>query len=225
MNKNKETARFIVVEGPIGVGKTTLARRLAGTFNVDLMLENAVDNPFLPRFYENPESVALATQLHFLFQRSKMVAALKQTDMFKPAQVSDFLLQRDKLFAEAILDTHELELYYQVYNSLLPEAPVPDLVIYLQAPVEVLMQRISGSGAEYAKQISEEYLRKIADAYIEFFYYYHDAPLLIVNTTDFNLADDKDADGGSDYNVLLDYIRDLKSGRHYFNPQELWRLR
>lgn len=215
------TPEFIVVEGPIGVGKTTLATRLARTFEVDLLLENAADNPFLPRFYENPGSAALATQLYFLFQRSRMMATLKQADMFNPARVADFLLQRDKLFAEATLDADELELYYQVYNSLLLEAPTPDLVIYLQAPVEVLLRRLRGSGGEYAKNISEDYLRKIADAYVEFFYYYNDSPLLIVNTSDFNLADDAGAGKRSDYQVLLDYISDLQPGRNYFNPQEL----
>ena len=198
------------------MGKTTLARRLAQTLNSDLMLELAEDNPFLPRFYEDPRGAALPTQLHFLFQRMKQIEALKQTDMFQPARVADFLMQKDRLFAQVTLNEHELDLYYQVYNRLTLEAPVPDLVIYLQAPVAALLKRVYERGVSYEKHIEESYLQKIADAYVEFFYYYNDSPLLIVNTEDFNLAD-----ASSDYEILLKYIEDLTPGRHYFNPKGL----
>ncbi len=209
----KAAPQFIVVEGPVGVGKTTLAQRLAMTFNVDLMLENVADNPFLPRFYEDPKAVALATQLYFLCQRARLINPLKQADMFKPAKVADFLIQKDQLFAGVTLNAQELDLYYQVYNHMMLEAPVPDLVIYLQAPTAVLMERIYGSEVEYVKHISEEYVQRIADAYVAFFYHYHDSPLLIVNTADFNLAA-----GADDYNMLLGHISDIGPGRHYFNP-------
>ena len=213
---SKSLPEYIVVEGPIGVGKTTLARRLAETLNSDLMLELAEDNPFLPRFYEDQRGAALPTQLHFLFQRVKQIEALKQTDMFRPARVADFLMQKDRLFAQVTLNEHELDLYYQVYNRLTLEAPAPDLVIYLQAPVAALLKRVYERGISYEKHIEESYLQKIADAYVEFFYYYNDSPLLIVNTEDFNLADES-----SDYKVLLKYIEDLTPGRHYFNPKGL----
>lgn len=213
---SKSLPEYIVVEGPIGVGKTTLARRLAETLNSDLMLELAEDNPFLPRFYEDQRGAALPTQLHFLFQRVKQIEALKQTDMFRPARVADFLMQKDRLFAQVTLNEHELDLYYQVYNRLTLEAPAPDLVIYLQAPVAALLKRVYERGVSYEKHIEESYLQKIADAYVEFFYYYNDSPLLIVNTEDFNLADES-----SDYKVLLKYIEDLTPGRHYFNPKGL----
>jgi len=207
---------YIVVEGPIGVGKTTLAQRLAATFKTDLMLELASDNPFLPRFYKEPKAAALPTQLHFLFQRARQIENLRQTDMFRPSRITDFLIQKDRLFAEVTLDKDELQLYYQVYNHLTLEAPVPDLVIYLQASVDTLIRRVRDRGIEYERSIDENYLQRIANAYIEFFYHYHDSPLLIVNTEDFNLAS-----GSRDFNVLIKYIRDLPPGRHYFNPQSL----
>lgn len=207
---------YIVVEGPIGVGKTTLAQRLAATFKSDLMLELASENPFLPRFYKDPQAAALPTQLHFLFQRARQIESLRQTDMFRPARVTDFLIQKDRLFAEVTLNKDELQLYYQVYNHLTLEAPVPELVIYLQASVDTLMKRVRERGIEYERNIDEGYLQRIANAYVEFFYHYNDSPLLIVNTEDFNLAT-----GSKDFNLLLKYIRELPPGRHYFNPQSL----
>jgi deoxyadenosine/deoxycytidine kinase len=207
---------YIVVEGPIGVGKTTLAKRLAKTFGTELMLELAAENPFLPRFYSDPKSVALPTQLFFLFQRAKQLEALRQTDMFKPVQVSDFLIEKDKLFASVTLDDDELALYHQVYDRLTLDAPVPDLVIYLQAPLDTLMQRIIERGHDYERPINRSYLKKISEAYVEFFYHYTTSPLLIVNTNDFDLSGND-----RDYNLLLEHIRHLQPGRNYFNPIEL----
>jgi deoxyadenosine/deoxycytidine kinase len=213
MSKNHPD--YIVVEGAIGVGKTTLAKRLAKTFNTELMLELAAENPFLPRFYTDPKSVALPTQLYFLFQRAKQIESLRQTDMFKPVQVSDFLIEKDKLFASVTLDDDELALYHQVYDRLTLDVPVPDLVIYLQAPLDTLMQRIIERGIDYERPISRNYLKKISEAYVEFFYYYTASPLLIVNTDDFDLSgNDKD------YKLLLEHIRHLPPGKHYFNPKE-----
>ena len=208
--------KYIVVEGPIGVGKTTLARRLAATFKSDLLLEMASENPFLPRFYKDPAAAALPTQLHFLFQRARQIESLLQTDMFRPARVSDFLIQKDRLFAQVTLKDDELALYYQVYNHLTLEAPAPDLVIYLQASVDTLLRRVNERGIDYERSIEESYMKRVTDAYIEFFYHYHDSPLLIVNTEDFNLAT-----GSDDFNILLKYIRELPPGRHYFNPRSL----
>lgn len=207
---------YIVVEGPIGVGKTSLARRLAETLNTDILLEMAEDNPFLPRYYEEPRSAALPAQLHFLFQRARQIESLRQSDLFRPSRVADFLIQKDRLFAQATLNEDELELYYQVYNRLTLDAPAPDLVIYLQAPVDTLLKRVRERGIDYEKSINEEYLQIISDAYVEFFYHYDESPLLIVNTVDFNLVD-----GSGNYELLLDYIRSLPRGRHFFNPREL----
>ncbi len=213
MSKNHPD--YIVVEGPIGVGKTTLAKRLAKTFNTELMLELAAENPFLPRFYSDPKSVALPTQLYFLFQRAKQIESLRQTDMFKPVQVSDFLIEKDKLFASVTLDDDELSLYHQVYDRLTLDAPVPDLVIYLQAPLDALMQRIIERGHDYERPINRSYVKKISEAYVEFFYYYSTSPLLIVNTNDFDLSGND-----RDYNLLLEHIRQLPLGKHYFNPKQ-----
>lgn len=212
----KTVLDYIVIEGPIGVGKTSLATRLAETFNTDLVLEQAFKNPFLPQFYNNPESSALPTQLYFLFQRSKQIEKIRQTDIFRPVHISDFIIQKDRLFAEVTLTQDEYELYMQVYEKLSLDVPSPDLVIYLQAPVDTLLQRISERGIDYERFIDEEYLKKISDAYINFFYDYRTSPLLIVNTADFNLVEDDD-----NYRLLIDYINNLSPGRHYFNPVQL----
>jgi deoxyguanosine kinase len=213
---SKFSPEYIVVEGPIGVGKTTLAKRLAETLGTDLLLEGAMENPFLPKFYEDPRSSALPTQLHFLFQRVKQIEVLKQTDMFKPAMVADFLIQKDSLFARVTLNEDELDLYYQVYDRLTVEVPAPDLVIYLQASVDELLRRVYERGTSFEKNIKEDYLKSVSDAYISFFYNYDQSPLLIVNTADFNITESDD-----NYEVLLKYIQDLRPGRHYFNPQKL----
>lgn len=204
---------YIVVEGPIGVGKTTLAKRLAEAYQSDLILERAEDNPFLPRFYQDPKNAALPTQLFFLFQRAQQIQSLRQGDLFQPARIMDFLIDKDRLFAGLTLNPDELNLYQQVYDQLTLEAPQPDLVIYLQAPVDVLLERIEKRAIEYEQLIDEHYLRRVAEAYVEFFYHYDRSPLLIINTADFNLAE-----GHDDFNLLMQQIRDLPSGRHYFNP-------
>jgi deoxyguanosine kinase len=213
---SKVSPEYIVVEGPIGVGKTTLARRLAETFGTGLLLEAAAENPFLPKFYQDPKTAALPAQLHFLFQRVRQVEVLRQTDLFKPALVADFLIQKDRLFAKVTLNEHELDLYDQVYNRLTLEAPAPDLVIYLQASVDHLLRRVHQRGIDYEKGISESYLQSVSDAYINFFYNYDQSPLLIVNTADFDLANNN-----RNYELLLKYIQDLAPGRHYFNPKDL----
>ncbi len=207
---------YIVVEGPIGVGKTSLAKQLADSLNVDLLLEQAEANPFLPAFYENPASAALPTQLHFLFQRARQVEQLKQTDMFRPVQISDYLMEKDRLFAKVTLSDPEFDLYQQVYDRLTLSAPVPDLVIYLQAKPEILLERITRRGINYEKNIDEKYLKKISDAYVEFFYHYSASPLLIINTEKFNLVDNTD-----NYKMLLEHIEKLAPGRHYLNPQSI----
>ena len=211
-----EPPRYIVVEGPIGVGKTSLARKLAMTFNVETLLEQAEENPFLTRFYQSPSQYALQTQLFFLFQRTEQVRALAQNELFSPVRVSDFLLQKDRLFAELNLDRDEFALYDNVYRHLAPQAPRPDLVIYLQAPSQVLLQRIQRRGLIHEKSISADYLNRLNEAYARFFHFYDEAPLLIVNATDIDPIHRDD-----DYAQLLRRALDIRSGRHYFNPRPL----
>ncbi len=207
---------YIVVEGPIGVGKTTLARRLAHSFGTELLLEQAEENPFLGRFYENRAAAAFQTQLFFLFQRAQQMQELRQGDMFEPVRVSDFLIEKDMLFAQITLDEHEYKLYEQVYEHLTIDAPVPDLVIYLQAPLEVLMRRIANRGREFERGIDESYLSRVVDAYTNFFYHYTAAPLLIVNAAEIDFANNE-----HDYQLLLERVRRVHSGRNYFNPMPI----
>lgn len=207
---------FVVVEGPIGVGKTTLAKRLAKSLGSNMLLEAAEENPFLEKFYENPRNAALPTQLYFLMQRTRQLKMLKQDDMFNPVRVADFLIQKDRLFAEVILDSDELDLYEQVYSNLTLDIRRPDLVVYLQAPVEVLLERINRRGIKHEKWVEAAYLERLCDAYVRFFYQYNDAPLLIVNAADINFAHNDD-----EYELLLEQVLETRSGRHYFNPVAL----
>ncbi len=176
--------RFVVVEGPIGAGKTSLARRLAESLSAELVLEQAEENPFLERFYRNPRAGAFPTQLHFLFQRARQLQQLRQQDLFEPVRVADYLLEKDRLFARVTLDDEEYALYEQVYGRLALDAPVPDLVVYLQAPVEVLLERIAKRGIKYEQYIDRAYLERLLEAYTRFFHHYDSSPLLIVNATD-----------------------------------------
>lgn len=205
--------RYIVIEGPIGVGKTSLAKRLAADFNGELMLEGAEDNPFLDRFYRNPRHAALPTQLFFLFQRARQMQEMRQSDLFSPVRLADFLLEKDRLFAQLTLDDDELRLYEQVYNNLSVDAPRPDLVIYLQAPVEVLLDRVRKRGRNFERFIESNYLQRLVEAYTRFFYYYSETPLLIVNAAEIDLVNNT-----KDYAVLVEQIGKVRSGRHYFNP-------
>lgn len=209
------TARpgYIVIEGPIGVGKTSLARRLAKSFETDLMLEGADENPFLERFYQDPRAGALPAQLFFLFQRARQMQDMRQSDMFQPVRVADFLIEKDRLFAELTLEPEELKLYDQVYEHVTVDAPVPDLVIYLQAPENVLLKRIAKRGIKYERRIDADYLRKLSEAYARMFLNYDAAPLLIVNAAHINLVDNE-----RDYEALLEQIYITKTGKQYFNP-------
>jgi len=207
---------YIVIEGPIGVGKTTLANKLAQTFGSDLLLEGAEKNPFLEKFYDDPGSAALPTQLFFLLQRARQLREMKQDDMFNPVRVADFLIEKDRLFAELTLDSDELDLYEQVYSSLTIDVPRPDLVVYLQAPVEVLLERIHKRGLKHERFIEAAYLQRLCDSYIQFFYQYNNAPLLIVNAADIDFANND-----TDYQLLHQQILEVQSGRHYFNPTKI----
>lgn len=205
--------RFIAVEGAIGAGKTTLAKRLAETFNYDTLLEKAEENPFLERFYEDRLRNALPTQLFFLFQRAQQIQELRQSDIFQPVRISDFLIDKDPLFAEVTLDKDELAIYQQVYNQLTINAPKPDLVVYLQAPVNTLLRRIKNRGINAEQHIDNDYLETLNEAYTRFFHFYDQSPLLIVNANEIDWVNNDES-----YKKLVDYILTIKQGRHYFNP-------
>src|SRR3569832_2290519 len=205
--------KFIVVEGPIGVGKTSLARRLSASLNAENVLEQAAENPFLERFYRNPRAGALPTQLYFLFQRAQQLSALKQQDMFAPVRVGDYLLDKDRLFARVTLDDAEYSLYEQVYTKLDIEPPKPDLVVYLQAPVDVLLERIAKRGINYEQHIERQYLERLHEAYARFFHEFEASPLLIVNAAAIDPINNQ-----SDYDELLTAIKRMKRGRLYYNP-------
>ena len=164
--------RYIVVEGPIGVGKTSLTRKLAASLGAETVLEQADENPFLERFYRNPRVGALPAQLYFLFQRAQQLAGLKQHDLFAPVRVADYLLAKDRLFAQVTLDADEFGLYEQVHDKLAIEAPKPDLVVYLQAPVNVLLERIARRGIVHEGLIDAAYLQRLNEAYARFFHEY-----------------------------------------------------
>jgi deoxyadenosine/deoxycytidine kinase len=216
--------RYIVVEGPIGAGKTSLAQRLASRLSAELVLEAPDENPFLPRFYEEPARHALATQLFFLFQRIlatqlfflfqriQQLRDLKQIDLFAGTTVSDFLFDKDALFARLNLADDELHLYQQIYSQLAPQAPVPDLVIYLQASHRQLFERVRGRNIAYERYIDERYLGMLADEYQRFFYQFDAAPLLIVNSDRLNFVDDE-----ADFDLLLQRIGEMKGPRAFFS--------
>jgi deoxyadenosine/deoxycytidine kinase len=207
-----EKYRYIVIEGPIGAGKTSLARRLSQHVNGELLLEAPEENPFLPRFYEDPARHALATQLFFLFQRIRQLSDVQQTDLFVGVTVSDFLLDKDSLFARLTLADDELLLYQQVYERLMPQAPVPDLVIYLQASHRLLVDRVRSRDIAYERNMDQDYLSRLAEEYRRFFCQFDAAPLLIVNSDNLNFVDEE-----ADFDLLLQRISELKGPRAYFS--------
>ncbi len=189
--KGRTPPAFIAIEGPIGVGKTTLAKKLAASFNYDTLLEDPEENPFLEKFYRNRQQAALATQLFFLFQRAQKIQDMRQADIFEPVRVADFLVDKDPLFARINLDREEFLLYEKVYQQLTIDAPQPDLVIYLQASTDVLLSRIDNRGIDFEQHIDRHYLERLNEVYSEFFLYYDGAPLLIVNASEIDLGKKK----------------------------------
>ncbi|MDP2153503.1 MAG: deoxynucleoside kinase [Methylotenera sp.] len=204
---------YIVVEGPIGSGKTTLAKMLADKFPVDYLSEKAEANPFLPRFYQDAQRYGLPTQLFFLFQRANQIKDLSQRDMFAKPIVADFFLEKDPIFARLNLDDEEYALYHQIYQHLQLKAPKPDLVIYLQTPIDALMGRIEERSVSYEQDIPREYIERLANAYSEFFHTYDASPVLIVNNEKLNILKNE-----SSLNLLLNRIMQIKGQREFFNP-------
>jgi deoxyadenosine/deoxycytidine kinase len=205
--------RFIAVEGPIGVGKTSLAKKLAASLGADLVLEEVYENPFLERFYRDGRSAALPAQMFFLFARARQVGEMRQSDLFSSVRVSDYLFAKDRLFAELNLGADEFALYEQVVESLDVEAPMPDLVVYLQATVDALLARIARRGVAFEQAIDRRYLEELTDAYARFFHAYNDGPLLIVNASEFDPVNNT-----ADYEQLFRQIERTTGGRHFFNP-------
>ena len=206
--------KYIAIEGPIGVGKTTLANKIAKTFNYDAFLEQPSENPFLKNFYRNQGQSALATQLFFLFQRMQQIQDLKQRSLFENVRVADFLIEKDRLFAEVTLTNEEMDLYNKVYEHITLDAPTPDLVIYLQAPIEILKERITKRGNIIEQYLTLDYLERLNDEYSRFFLDYKSAPLLIINAADINLESNDE-----DYESLITMIMSNPKGTNFVNPQ------
>jgi deoxyadenosine/deoxycytidine kinase len=213
LKTSANSSRYIAIEGPIGVGKTALAKRLAQSLSADLVLEEVDENPFLERFYRDGRSAALPAQMFFLFARARQIEDLRQSDLFSTVRISDYLFTRDRLFAELNLDSEELKLYDQIADNLAVDAPVPDLVIYLQAPVDALLQRLVRRNSNYDRFVDRGYLEKLTDAYARFFHQYDDGPLLIVNAAQIDPVNND-----ADYEQLFQQIERTTGGRHFFNP-------
>ena len=204
--------RYIVIEGPIGAGKTSLARALSERAGGAALLEDPDANPFLPGFYQDRARYALPTQLYFLFQRATQVRALSQPDLFAQLTVADFMIDKDPLFARLTLNDDEFALYQKVYEQLKPQAPAPDLVIYLQATPETLVERVRRRGLAYERSIPDEYLVRLAETYARFFYQYDAAPLLIVNSDNLDFVDQP-----GDFDLLLRRINAMRGPREFFS--------
>lgn len=208
-----EEPRFIVVEGPIGVGKTSLAKRLAESLSGNLILEEVESNPFMDRFYQDGHGGSLPAQLFFLFQRAKKLESMRQSDLFSSINIADFHIEKDKLFASINLDPSELSLYEQIYEKMDIKKSIPDLVIYLQASPDILLHRIAHRGVETEKFIDRNYLERLVETFASHYHNYNESPLLIVNTTSIDIINNEE-----DYDQLLNQILSTTVGRHFFNP-------
>lgn len=207
-----EKYRYIVVEGPIGVGKTSLAQRLAAHLGADTLLEKPQENPFLASFYQDPQRHAMSTQLFFLFQRINEVRDQAQMDLFKTRTVSDYLFDKDALFARLNLSDDEYKLYQNIYQSLAPQPPIPDLVIYLQASTHTLIERVRRRGRNYERSVTDDYLNRLGNSYGEFFHHYEDAPLMMVNSENLNFVDND-----ADFQMLIARLEGMRGPREFFS--------
>jgi len=213
LQRSGSSSRYIAIEGPIGVGKTALARRLADSLSAHLVLEEVEENPFVERFYRDGRAAALPAQMFFLFARARQIEDLRQSDLFASVQISDYLFTRDRLFAELNLDAEELKLYDQIVENLGIDAPVPDLVIYLQASVDAIMSRLARRNSRYDRFVDRNYVEGLTEAYARFFHAYDEGPLLIVNASDIDPVNNE-----ADYEQLFQQIERTTGGRHFFNP-------
>jgi len=208
--------RYIAIEGPIGVGKTSLAKALAERLKARLILEEALENPFLPKYYGNIKKYAFQTQIFFLVSRYKQQAHIRQRDLFNSLTITDYMFDKDRIFASITLNEEELMLYNHLHPLLASNIPKPDLVILLQAPASVLMQRIRARGRKFEAAVTRDYIEAVAEAYDRFFFNYDDSPLLIVNTTRVNFAVDP-----FDLETLVLQIDKIESGTQYYVPEKL----
>jgi deoxyguanosine kinase len=213
MAADRTTGRYIAVEGPIGVGKTALARRLAAEFGSRLLLEQVEENPFLRRFYEEPERYAFQTQLFFLLERYREQQELGQLDLFSQGVVADYLFAKDSIFAAITLNPDEFQLYQQIYQLLDQRLPRPDLVVYLEARPEVLLRRLRKRDRDFERGMRPEYLERLTEAFREYFYHYTEAPLLVVNCSDIDFVEH-----GGDLADLIKEIRGMRQGVQHYIP-------
>jgi deoxyguanosine kinase len=205
--------QYIVVEGPIGVGKTSLARLLAKEFNARCLLEKPEENPFLSHFYQDRKKYAFQVQVFFLLTRFQQQQEIAQPDLFNQVTISDYLFDKDRLFALLNLDGNEFVLYEKIFQLLGGRIPTPDLVIYLQAKPEVLLQRIKSRNIAYEKEMEFDYLKKLTETYNSYFFHYNQSPLLVLNTSEIDFVKRKE-----DFDQLLREIRGMKKGIWYFTP-------
>ncbi|OGQ90808.1 MAG: deoxyadenosine kinase [Deltaproteobacteria bacterium RIFOXYA12_FULL_58_15] len=206
--------RYVAIEGPIGVGKTTLAVKLSKQLQARLVLEEFTDNPFLTEFYRDRQRVAFQTQVYFLIARYKQQERLRQQDLFSRAVVSDYVFAKDRIFAYLNLSEAELQLYEKIYELIRPTLLTPDLVVYLQARPEVLMQRLRGRGRDFESTIEVEYLENLMRGYNNFFFHYEESPLLVVETSDIDIVNNP-----QDFDDLVAVIRRTKKGTNHYIPQ------
>jgi len=214
----QEMPRYIAVEGPIGAGKTTLARHLAFALDYPSLFEPVVENPFLERFYnDHSADLALPTQLYFLLHRTQQIAEIPINDLLGPTLITDFLAEKDRIFAEVTLSKDELALYNQISSALFKKGPAPDLVIYLQAPVPILKKRIQSRGLDFEQAIETNYLENLVEKYTEFFHEYNETPLLIINAESIDFANNV-----NHFQSLVNQIILMDGSRHFFNPNPLF---